>query len=242
LQARLQESEKLKGQGTEYFRTAQWEQALQHYESALAHLPKRSGTSPSKSQVQSEQPSRESETHMPMEGGPDIQQASAKDQIISGEISQGTALDSDVDVKCKTARAVLNGNIGACYVKLNKHSEAVKACSDALLDDPTYIKVLQRRAYSNERLNTWTSLTQTQDDLEKLLGIIPSTDSEVPRLRQRLTALKPRLDAAQQRETTEMMGKLKELGNSFLGNFGLSTENFRFDPNGQGGYSMNFTQ
>ena len=57
-----------------------------------------------------------------------------------------------------------------------------------------------------------------------------------------------------------MLGKLKGLGNSILGtlldynmvagnptlssqgNFGLSTDNFKFEPNGQGGYSMNFTQ
>lgn len=25
-----------------------------------------------------------------------------------------------------------------------------------------------------------------------------------------------------------------------LGKFGLSTDNFKFEPNGQGGYSMNF--
>lgn len=28
----------------------------------------------------------------------------------------------------------------------------------------------------------------------------------------------------------------------YEGNFGLSTDNFKFEPNGQGGYSMNFVR
>jgi hypothetical protein len=60
------------------------------------------------------------------------------------------------------------------------HKEAVKACSEgmskqksaaqilmytssALKDDPLYVKALQRRATSNEALNTWTSLAAAQE-------------------------------------------------------------------------------
>lgn len=33
----------------------------------------------------------------------------------------------------------------------------------ALLDDPTYTKALERRASSNDTINTWTSLTAAQE-------------------------------------------------------------------------------
>ena len=40
--------------------------------------------------------------------------------------------------------------------------------------------------------------------------------------------------------TDEMLGKLKEMGNSILGNFGISLDNFKMIPNGQGGYSIQY--
>jgi hypothetical protein len=40
--------------------------------------------------------------------------------------------------------------------------------------------------------------------------------------------------------TEEVMGKLKDVGNSFLGLFGLSTENFKVQQGQGGGYSINF--
>ncbi|KAL1694768.1 hypothetical protein GGG16DRAFT_122124 [Schizophyllum commune] len=147
-----------------------------------------------------------------------------------------------MQAECAKARAVLNANIGACYVKSGDHKAAVASCTEALADDPKYIKALQRRASSNEVINTWASLSSASEDYATLLTLIPSHTplyGEIERAQERV---KPRLEAAQKAEMDEMMGKLKGLGNSVLGYFGLSTDNFKFEQNPQGGYSVNFQQ
>jgi len=40
--------------------------------------------------------------------------------------------------------------------------------------------------------------------------------------------------------TDEMLGKLKDVGNSFLGLFGMSTDNFKLNQNESGGYSIQY--
>ena len=58
-----------------------------------------------------------------------------------------------------------------------------------------------------------------------------------------LRELPPRLEAAKQHEMSEMMGKLKNLGNGLLKPFGLSTDNFNFIKDEKtGGYNMQFNQ
>ncbi|KAH7334554.1 hypothetical protein B0J17DRAFT_577302, partial [Rhizoctonia solani] len=145
-----------------------------------------------------------------------------------------------LEKKSASLRAQLNCNIGACCVKLGDHEGAVKACTEALIDDPTYIKALQRRAASNEVIGTWSALTSAESDYTTLLDLLPPS-SKAP-VRRTLAKLKPRAQEAKEKETAEMMGKLKDLGNSLLGEFGLSTDNFQFTPNGQGGYGINFTR
>lgn len=157
------------------------------------------------------------------------------------EIVSSASAENGSEKECARLRAVLNANIGACHVKLGDHKAVVEACSQALLDDPMYTKALERRASSNDTINTWTSLTAAQEDYNSLLKLVTSP-SRLTDIRSKLQQLKPRLENAQKKETDEMMDKLKGIGNSLLGNFGLSTDNFKFEPNGQGGYSVNFSR
>jgi len=54
-------------------------------------------------------------------------------------------------------------------------------------------------------------------------------------------SLEYRVAEAQEKEKAEMLGKLKDLGNTILGNFGLSTDNFQFVKNDEtGSYNVQF--
>ncbi|KAJ7293298.1 hypothetical protein C8J57DRAFT_1041987 [Mycena rebaudengoi] len=231
-QERLHVAEEFKSEGNDHFRARRWEEALVAYRAGLEQLPLR--------RLPKTQPTPEDDDAPPIEDTESENQTTKADETDAKE--EQNPMTPEEETECAKARAVLNANIGACYVKLDDHKQAAEACSQALMDDPNYVKALQRRAASNEKINSWSSLTVAQEDYTTLLKILPPASSQVKEVERSLHLLKPRLEAAQKAETAEMLGKLKGLGNSILGNFGLSTDNFKFEPNGQGGYSMNFTQ
>ncbi|KAG1866252.1 hypothetical protein C8R48DRAFT_772353 [Suillus tomentosus] len=227
----ITEADELKQEGNESFRASRWNEALVSYRTALSRLPKRKPQPPSPDNSQDD-----TSDH----GG--ARSASSGEVPTREEGPEPASIPSELEAECAKARAVLNANIGACLVKLSDYSGAVESCTQSLLDDPHYIKALQRRAASNEHLDTWSSLTQAQEDYKSLLELLPLTSPQVAQTKRCLQLLEPRQQAAQKKEMAEMTGKLKNLGNSILGNFGLSTDNFKFEPNGQGGYSMNFAR
>lgn len=223
----LQDAQERKAAGNDYFRVNKWNEALVAYRTGLNGLPKLKS--------KTEDPAPESSQN------PEGQSPESISRPTEVETSRSDSEDSEINQELTKARAVLNANIAACYLKLGEHKQAIEACTQALLDDPDYVKALQRRAACNEILNTWSSLTAAQEDYTSLLRL-SSIQSQTREIEGKLRSIKPRLEAAQKAETAEMLGKLKGLGNSILGNFGLSTDNFKFEPNGQGGYSMNFNQ
>ncbi|KAF8446129.1 TPR-like protein [Boletus edulis BED1] len=217
----LDKANELKLEGNELFKARKWNEALVSYRTALSHLPPRNRSDK-----------------------PDLDQADVDSQGLTEDPNMAAVSDipDALDAECEKARSVLYANIGACLSKMEDHKGVVDACSQALSDDPRYVKALQRRAASNEKIGTWSSLTSAQEDYNLLLELLPPGSAESTQTRKALQSLEPRTRVAREEETAEMMDKLKGLGNTILGQFGLSTDNFKFEPNGQGGYSMNFAR
>ncbi|GAB5586808.1 Cytochrome c oxidase subunit 1 [Umbelopsis nana] len=138
-------------------------------------------------------------------------------------------------------RAIYFANIAACQMKQNKYAEARDSCTKAIELYPKYSKALFRRAQAEEKIRTYTSLTEALKDYQGVREMDDITDitrRECLKAEQRLPSI---IKAQGEKEKEEMMGKLKDLGNTLLGKFGLSTDNFQMqkDPT-SGNYSVNF--
>lgn len=135
----------------------------------------------------------------------------------------------------KSDRAVLLANRAACLQKLGRWDEVVRDCSQAIELDPSYLKAWTRRSAAYEALSKWHDAVE---DLKKAIELDPSLRSKEYK---RQAFLEARAHEQFEKDKDEMMGKLKELGNTVLGKFGMSLDNFKMeqDPN-TGSYSMKF--
>ncbi|KAK3837055.1 MAG: hypothetical protein JOS17DRAFT_680590, partial [Linnemannia elongata] len=159
-------------------------------------------------------------------------------------IHSSTTTDTKINVvaaaKYRTERAVYHANMAACHIKLKEYQLAIEGCSAALELDPSYTRALQRKAQAEELLGTFASMNQAKEDHLKVASkkkhrmLLQSSE-------QALKRMEPILKEMLEKEKAEMMAKLKSMGNTLLGKFGLSTDNFQMkqDP-ATGGYSFNF--
>ncbi|KAK1399876.1 Peptidyl-prolyl cis-trans isomerase fkbp62 [Heracleum sosnowskyi] len=125
-------------------------------------------------------------------------------------------------------------NRATCFLKMEKYVDSIKDCTKALELHPSYKKALLRRAEAHEKLEHFEEAVA---DMAKLLEMEPS-NIEVKRSAIRLEQL-----AREKREKMkeEMIGKLKDVGNTLLGKFGMSVDNFKAvqDPK-TGSYSLSY--
>lgn len=134
----------------------------------------------------------------------------------------------------KELRAICHSNSATCHFQLNRYEEAVEQSTKALEINSDYAKAFMRRAQSQEKLD---HLDEALTDYNKVLELSPGNQQA------RVSARKLEPIVAERREKLkdEMIGKLKDLGNTVLGKFGMSVDNFKAvkDPN-TGSYSISF--
>ncbi|XP_011204525.2 tetratricopeptide repeat protein 1 [Bactrocera dorsalis] len=133
-------------------------------------------------------------------------------------------------------RAILYGNRAAAKINLDSKKSALDDCTKAIELWPDYVRALMRRA----------KLCENEDRLEDALADYKRVCELEPsqrEAREAVTRLPEQINERNERLKTEMLSKLKDLGNMFLKPFGLSTENFQMqqDPS-TGSYSVNFQQ
>lgn len=92
--------------------------------------------------------------------------------------------------------------------------------------------------------SSWSNLSSAQSDYTILFqpdyfSTLPATDKKT--VRTALATLPPLIEEAKSKEVSEMMGKLKDLGNGILKPFGLSTDMFRMEKDeSTGGMNLKF--
>ena len=132
--------------------------------------------------------------------------------------------------------AVFYANRAAAFAKVNEHEGVVDDCTAALAVKPQYVKALVRRALAQEVLDL---PSEALEDAKKALELEPENMEVAAAVKRLEVAAAAKLE----KQKEEMLGKLKDLGNSVLGRFGMSLDNFKAekDPN-TGSYNISFNQ
>jgi hypothetical protein len=121
-------------------------------------------------------------------------------------------------------------------MQLEQFDECLADCDAAIDCDSTYLKAFVRRASVLERLE---KLDEALADYDAVLEADPRMGVAVTGAARLRRAIAERDEKLKE----EMMGKLKGLGNTLLGKFGLSLDNFKVNQTEPGGgYSINFVQ
>ncbi|ETV68683.1 hypothetical protein H257_15485 [Aphanomyces astaci] len=133
-------------------------------------------------------------------------------------------------------KAVYFSNRAACLLHLGRPEESIEDCTMAITSSPKYVKAYMRRSQAYEKLDKMDEALQDVKAVLEIDATIPSAiDAE-----KRLSAV---VAERQEKMKAEMLDKLKGFGNTILGKFGLSTDNFQMvqDPT-TGSYNINFSQ
>jgi tetratricopeptide (TPR) repeat protein len=133
------------------------------------------------------------------------------------------------------ALVIYYNNLAAAHVMLQAWDPVISATNKALEWDPKSVKALKRRAMALEKKESYSEALNDQKTLVEL--------TQGKEHKRAVARLEPLAAAKFEEQKTEMLNKLKGLGNTILGKFGMSLDQFQAvqDPE-TGSYSVNFNQ
>jgi len=241
----LEEAAELKKQGNALYEKSKFAEAVPIYRDAIARLPPEPDAKNTADHATTK--GKVSEAVDDEDEGEDDENAQdiPEDSKEAAPPSSCAMMPGEeaVYAEIDALRVVLNINLATSYLKLEHFQEAVDACTRALKGEPTNAKALYRRGVAHEKLGGWSHLNSSLKDFQKLdeldrTGLL--APSYGPEIKAALKRLPPQIEQSGEQEKQELMGKFKKLGDSVLGYFGLSTDNFQMTPQEGGGYALNF--
>ncbi|KAJ6227969.1 tetratricopeptide repeat protein [Anaeramoeba flamelloides] len=131
-------------------------------------------------------------------------------------------------------KAIYFCNRAACHLSLSNWKECASDCSKTIKISPTYLKAYYRRGISYEHLEQYEESLQDFNKIKELNPRFPKLHSAIERITKKR-------DEKRTKDLEQMKSQLKNLGNTLLGKFGLSTDNFQVQKDqNSGSYSVQF--
>ncbi|KAN0059673.1 hypothetical protein ACQY0O_008245 [Thecaphora frezii] len=249
----LDPAQELKAAANAHFHAARYDDAIAGYLDAIALLPPRPSPPPTTDQPQDPPAATQNDQadHLSAPPPPSSSEPQAEQTLVSPAVAAATEeaeadkaapSQQQEDPALRSLRAALHSNLSLCYLKLEQYADAASSATAALASQPDHLKALHRRALANTHIGTWSSLSSALEDQQRILTLPHLPPASRNDVQKAIRDLQPRIEQQAEQEKQEMINKLKGVGNSFLGMFGLSTDNFRLVKGENGGYSMSFVK
>ena len=239
----------LKERGNECFKNKEYERAIQFYFEALPYCSTTTSTLCDDDGDElvgiSDDKESTSDDRKDENDGDDASNEKSNDDKNNNEknndennivVEAEEEIEDPNDKQCRELECMLRSNLAACFVSTGAYNRAISQSNRALKLVPNYNKALFRRMQANEALD---KLDDALSDAKLLKQLHPESalaQTEADRLEKMV-------QERRKREMDQMLGQLKELGNTLLGKIGLSLDQFnvqRDDKNGT--FSINMQQ
>jgi len=240
----ISKSEELKQKGNEQFKAGNHLDSYDYYTDAIDACPGMKGSEMLEMREKHDEEEREKAYQMNRRKEhtrtmPDSEDGSDKSpkEDEDGESDDKKYVPTEFETPCHEYGkylAVYHSNRAACLLHLGRYEDTIKDCDIALLANPKYSKAFIRRMTAYEK-------TERTEEALRDAKSAQEIDPKKKDIQNHVRRLQKIEDERIEKLKVETMAKLKDLGNSILGNFGMSLDNFKADKDpSTGSYNLSY--